>query len=213
VPAADELLAPGDISRDVLSGASFANFGSIPLVAEPVRSATRTFAELANEMDVAVAFDVNLRAHLWDSLDAFREAVDPMLDLSSVVKLSGDELSPVLGTDDPSEAADALLARGASLALVSMGNEGAFYATRSFHGEASPFPVDDVVDATGAGDAFLAGTLSHLSDSPGWAEDESRVREAVRRGTAAGALACTQLGAMEGLPTSEELERFMDRRS
>jgi fructokinase len=213
IPAADELLAPGDISRDVLSGASFANFGSIPLVAEPVRSATRTFAELANEMGVAVAFDVNLRTHLWDSLDAFREAVDPMLDLCTVVKLSSDELSPVLGTGDPDEAADALLARGASLALVSMGLEGAFYATRSFRGEAASFPVDDVVDATGAGDAFLAGTLSHLSDSPAWAGDESRVREAVRRGTAAGALACTRFGAMEGLPTTEELERFMAVRS
>ena len=29
-------------------------------------------AELANEMDVGVAFDVNLRENLWDSLDTFR---------------------------------------------------------------------------------------------------------------------------------------------
>jgi sugar/nucleoside kinase (ribokinase family) len=35
------------------------------------------------------------------------------------------------------------------------------------------------------------------------------VREAVRRGTAAGALACTRFGAMQGLPTRAELERFM----
>ena len=213
VPAADELLAPADIRRESLSGASFVNFGSIPLIKDPVRSATRTFAELANEMDVAVAFDVNLRAHLWDSLDAFREAVDPMLDLSTVVKLSEDELSPVLGTDDPGEAADRLLDRGASLALVSMGGEGAFYATRTFRGEAPSFPIDEVVDATGAGDAFLAGTLTHLSESTAWPDDEASVREAVRRGTAAGALACTQFGAMQGLPTRDELERFMAVRS
>src|ERR671916_2681118 len=91
VPAADELLAPEDIKRESLSGASFASFGSIPLIKDPVRSATRKFAELANEMDVAVAFDVNLRLGLWDSLDAFREAVDPMLDLSTVAKLNADE--------------------------------------------------------------------------------------------------------------------------
>jgi fructokinase len=213
VPAADELLAPEDIRRESLSGASFANFGSIPLIKDPVRSATRRFAELANEMDVAVAFDVNLRANLWDSLDAFREAVDPMLDLSTVIKLSEDELSPVLGTEDPGQAADRLLDRGASLALVSMGGEGAFYASRTFRGEAPSFPIDEVVDATGAGDAFLAGTLTHLSESPGWPDDEASVREAVRRGTAAGALACTRFGAMEGLPTGEELERFMAVRS
>jgi hypothetical protein len=48
---------------------------------------------------------------------------------------------------------------------------------------------------------------------PGWPDDQASVREAVRRGTAAGALACTQFGAMKGLPTGEELERFMAVRS
>jgi fructokinase len=62
------------------------------------------------------------------------------------------------------------------------------------------------VDATGAGDAFLAATLVHLSEG---SLDEKRVREAVRRGTAAGALACTDYGAMRALPTKDELERFM----
>ena len=213
VPAADELLAPEDIKRESLSGASFANFGSIPLIKDPVRSATRKFAELANEMDVAVAFDVNLRANLWDSLDAFREAVDPLLDLSTVIKLSEDELSPVLGVEDPGGAADRLLERGVSLALVSMGGEGAFYATRTFRGEAPAFRIDKLVDATGAGDAFLAGTLTHLSERPGWHDDEASVREAARRGTAAGALACTEFGAMKGLPSRAELDRFMAVRS
>ena len=69
------------------------------------------------------------------------------------------------------------------------------------------------MDATGAGDAFLAGTLSHLSENPGWLEDEETVGEAVRRGTTAGALACSQFGAMQGLPTREELESFMAVRS
>lgn len=48
---------------------------------------------------------------------------------------------------------------------------------------------------------------------PGWPDDQAFVREAVRRGTAAGALACPQFGAMKGLPTGEELERFMAVRS
>jgi sugar/nucleoside kinase (ribokinase family) len=43
----------------------------------PQQFLTRRFAELANQMDVAVAFDVNLRADLWDGLDAFGEAVEP----------------------------------------------------------------------------------------------------------------------------------------
>ncbi|MDQ3430297.1 MAG: PfkB family carbohydrate kinase, partial [Actinomycetota bacterium] len=59
----------------------------------------------------------------------------------------------------------------------------------------------------GAGDAFLAATLVHLSDGP--LDEEERVREAALRGCAAGALACTDFGAMRALPTKEELDKLM----
>ncbi len=213
VPAADELLSPEDIKRETLSGASFVNFGSIPLIKDPVRSATRKFAELANEMDIPVAFDVNLREHLWENLETARKTIESMLDLSTIVKLSDDELSPVLGAKNAEEAAKTLLDRGISLVLISMGSEGAFYATRQFSGSMPTFEIERVVDATGAGDAFLGATLTHLSESPKSLSEEERVREGVRRGTAAGALACTDYGAMRALPTREELERFMAVRS
>jgi fructokinase len=204
-PAADELLSSEDVTGELVSGASFVNFGSIPLIREPARSATHRIAELGRELDVPVAFDVNLREHLWESTEAAREAVEPLLDLSTIVKLGDDELSPLMGTEDVGEAASILLDRGVSLVLVSMGPEGAFYATRDFSGEVPTFDVE-VVDATGAGDAFLAATLVHLSGEP---FDEGGVREATLRGCAAGALACTGYGAMSALPTKEKLERFM----
>ena len=206
-PAADELLSSADVTEDLISGASFVNFGSIPLIREPARSATHRIVELARELDIPVAFDVNFREHLWESSEAAREAVDPLFDLSTIVKLGDDELSPLLGTGDIGEAAGMLLDRGVSLVLVSMGPEGAFYATREFSGEVPTFDVGEVVDATGAGDAFLAATLVHLSGQP---FDEERVREATLRGCAAGALACTGYGAMGALPTKDELERFME---
>jgi fructokinase len=213
VPAADELLSPEDIKRETLLGSSFVNFGSIPLIKDPVRSATQRFAQLAREMGIPVAFDVNLREHLWENVETARTTIDPMLEHSTVVKLSDDELSPVLGTEDVEEGAKNLLDRGVFLVLVSMGSDGAFYATRQFSGGMPTFEIEKVVDATGAGDAFLAATLTHLSESPRWLSDEATVREAVRRGTAAGAPACTDYGAMRALPTREELERFMAVRS
>lgn len=204
-PAADEMLAPEDVTEELLSGASFVNFGSIPLIREPARSATHRIADLAQRSDVPVAFDVNFREHLWESRETARDAVDPLLDLSTIVKLGDDELSPLLGTEDIEEAAGVLLDRGVPLVLVSLGPEGAFYATQDFSGDVPPFDVE-VMDATGAGDAFLAAVLVHLSGQP---FDEEWVREAALRGSAAGALACTAHGAMSALPTKEELEQFM----
>jgi fructokinase len=202
-PAADELLSAEDVSREVLSGASFANFGSIPLIKEPSRSAIHRAADLADELNVPLAFDVNFREHLWKSPETAREAVDPLLDRSRVIKMGDDELSPMLGTEDPQEAAGMLLGRGATLVLVSLGPDGAVYATREFSGHVPAFEVDEILDATGAGDAFLAAALTHLSES---AWDEENVREATRRGTIAGAIACTAYGAMSALPTRDELD-------
>ena len=207
-PAADELLSPEDVSEELLSDASFVNFGSILLIKDPGRSAIHKAAKLARDLNIPTAFDVNFREHLWPSVEAARETVNPLFVLSTVVKLGDDELSPLLDVGQPDEAAEILLGRGASLVLVSQGPEGAFYATRGFSGSVPAFEVE-VVDATGAGDAFFAAALVHLSGDPGYLSDEERVREATLRGSAAGALACTDYGAIRALPTKEELERFM----
>jgi fructokinase len=204
-PAADELLSAEDVSEEALSWASFVNFGSIPLIKDPARSAIHRAVELAEELDVPVAFDVNLREHLWESAEAAREVVNPLLDRSQIVKLSDDEISPLLGTQRAEEAAKILLDRGVALVFVSLGPEGAFYATKDFEGEVPSFEVE-VLDPTGAGDAFLAAALVCLSEGE-W--DEETVRKAARRGTAAGAIACTDYGAMRALPTKDELDRFV----
>ena len=205
-PAADELLSAEDVPREVLSGASFVNFGSIPLIRGPSRSAIHRAADLAEELDVPLVFDVNFRGHLWKSPEVAREVIDPLLERSQVIKMGDDELSPMLGTEDPHEAAEMLLGRGAALALISLGPDGAVYATPDFSGHVPAFEVDEILDATGAGDAFLAAALTHLSES---AWDEENVREATRRGTVAGAIACTAYGAMSALPTRDELERTL----
>ena len=204
-PAADELLSAEDVSEEALSWASFVNFGSIPLIKDPSRSAIHRAVELAEELRVPVAFDVNFREHLWESAEAAREVVNPLLDRSQIVKLSDDEISPLLGTQRAEEAARILLDRGVALVFVSLGAKGAFYATKDFEGEVPSFEVE-ALDPTGAGDAFLAAALVRLSEGE-W--DEETVRKAARSGTAAGAIACTDYGAMRALPTKDELDRFV----
>jgi fructokinase len=204
-PAADELLSAEDVSEEAFSWASFVNFGSIPLIKDPARSAIHRAVELAEELDIPVAFDVNFREHLWESAEAAREVVNPLLDRSQIVKLSDDEISPLLGTQRAEEAAKILLDRGVALVFVSLGPEGAFYATKDFEGEVPSFEAE-VLDPTGAGDAFLAAALVRLSEGE-W--DEETVRKAARRGTAAGTIACTDYGAMRALPTKDELDRFL----
>lgn len=211
-PAADELLSAQDLRPEMFSQASFVCFGSIPLIKEPSRSAVKAAARLAGESGAGVVFDVNLRPDLWEDLDAARAEILPLIGASSVVKMSEEELEPLLATGDPEVAAGSILAKGAHLALVSLGARGAFFATREYAGYVQT-PEVDVVDATGAGDAFLAATLESLRSCRLGHISEDRLREAVERGAAAGALTCTAVGAMTAAPTSAELEAQVATRS
>jgi len=60
----------------------------------------------------------------------------------------------------------------------------------------------DVVDTTGAGDAFTAGTITALLAG-------RSLSDAVTFGNAVGALTTTETGAMEPLPDREAVERLI----
>lgn len=97
---------------------------------------------------------------------------------------------------------DEMLAAGAGAVIVTRGSSGAdlHRPGRPVHRQAS-FPVE-VVDTTGAGDAFVATVA--------WALLEGRPLEtAVELAAAAGALACRALGARAGLAGRAELERLV----
>jgi ribokinase len=61
-----------------------------------------------------------------------------------------------------------------------------------------PAPTVDVVDTTGAGDAF-AGTLAATL------ADGGTLHEGVQRAVVAGALACTKLGVVPSLATAAQI--------
>ena len=95
--------------------------------------------------------------------------------------------------------AASLLEAGVNTVIVTLGGDGVelHRAGRPLHHQ--PALAVDVVDTTGAGDAFC-GALA-------WALAEGRdLEDAVRFGAAAGALACRAVGARAGLPDRAELE-------
>ncbi len=95
-----------------------------------------------------------------------------------------------------------LLADGPSLAVVTLGVRGAMAGERGGEMWHTPaFPVE-AVDATAAGDAFVAALTVALCEGRG-------AREAVAFAASAGALATTRPGAQPSLPSREEVECLM----
>ncbi len=98
-------------------------------------------------------------------------------------------------------AARLLLERGAGAVVLTLGERGALVVD-SAGAEAVPsFPVR-VVDTTAAGDAFCGALAVALAEG-------QPLRAAVRFACAAGALACTVLGAGPSLPQRAEIERLL----
>ena len=95
-----------------------------------------------------------------------------------------------------------LLTRLPGRVVLTKGPDGAYFTAASGALRHQPgFPVKPV-DTTGAGDTFN-GALGAFWDLG--------LAEAVRRGSAAGALSVTQRGAQDSMPTLAELDAFLDR--
>jgi fructoselysine 6-kinase len=93
------------------------------------------------------------------------------------------------GADEPklAEVAEETRARGARIVVVTAGAAGSLAASAAGIGRQPALPVD-VVDTTGAGDAFIAAFLERwLDDSP--------IDDCLAAGARAGADACTSVGA------------------
>ena len=115
------------------------------------------------------------------------------------------ELRILLGLppDDPTstiELAERLQAQGVKTIVVTMGEQGALI----LHGGTVthiPGVAVEVIDTTGAGDAFNAGLAVALAEG-------KPLAEAVKFGNCAGALACTRLGVIPALARRAAVERL-----
>ncbi|MBO6639086.1 MAG: ribokinase [Roseitalea sp.] len=113
-----------------------------------------------------------------------------------------------LGADDPTGTRDLavqLRQRGVGTVIVTMGDKGALVLADD-QDLIVPTPQVDVVDTTGAGDAFNAGFAAAIGEG-------RPLADAVAFGTAAGAHACTRLGVIPSLATRAELETLIEDRS
>ena len=97
---------------------------------------------------------------------ANREATASLEDLAcgvaehfDIVKASDEDAATIFGWDNPNEAAKRFLDRGASVAVITLGPEGALVLTRENRWEIPPLS-GNVTDTTGGGDTFMAGFLS-----------------------------------------------------
>jgi fructokinase len=207
-PSADMLLTPEEVDADAIRGAKLLHFGTISLISEPSRGATLHAIEVGRGAGCLISCDPNLRLALWPDRAAAREGLLLGISKAEIVKISDEELRFLTGSDDPAAAREQLWHDRLGLMVVTLGSAGCVYFTPAFDGVVVGFSVA-AIDATGAGDGFVAGLLQGLVADRGVTGDEARLRELCRLANGVGALTTTERGAIPALPTLERVRAFL----
>jgi 2-dehydro-3-deoxygluconokinase len=106
-----------------------------------------------------VSFDVNHRPRLWPDAAVAAEVVLPLARQADLVFIGSDEAEALFGTADAESLGALILRRDDQELVVKRG--GGRASLVSLHGELTQAALAaEVVDVTGAGDAFAAGYLA-----------------------------------------------------
>ncbi len=144
----------------------------------------------AREVGLTISLDVVTTPLMADPSPLW--SVLPFVDVFLCNRHEGQRLT---GQSDPEDIAAALVARGARAVIVKLGAAGSYGWAPDFRGRVPAPEVREVVDTTGAGDAFAAGFIA--------ARIQGHSFEAsLRRGNATGARAVTALGAIAAFAPS-----------
>lgn len=180
------------IAPDEIQPAAITHARVLHLDGYDTQAATQA-ARWAHEAGMAVTMD----------LDTAYRGLDELLPLVDFLIMShglADELS---GMMDERAALKQLHERfGCYLVAMTQGARGALAFVEDQFIASPAFRPPVCRDTTGAGDAFRAGFIYGLVQG-------LSVEETMRTANAVAALKCRELGARAGLPTAEELQRFL----
>ena len=160
-PGADTCISFEELDLSLVDKAKVFHFGTLSLTDDPARTATQKAVAYAKSKGKLITYDPNLRKPLWKDLEEAKVQLLWGLKQADVVKISDEEVDFLFGCT-PEEGADKLLSEfGVSLAMVTLGPNGAFLRNRngSTYVEC---PKVNPVDTTGAGDIFGGSAVSQL---------------------------------------------------
>ena len=96
---------------------------------------------------------------------------------------------------------------GVATFIMTLGSKGCLVSTADRYFEVAPLDGIEVVDTTGAGDAFVGGLSSGLVQFDG------DIEKAVRYGTVVAGLSVTKFGTAPAMPTRAEIDAEIEKRS
>jgi 2-dehydro-3-deoxygluconokinase len=196
-------LAPGDIDPQAVAQAQFVHSSGITqAISQSARTAVQTLFREARTAGVSTAYDPNVRSRLW-TLSEAREATAEILPLTDYFFPSIEDAVALSGSEDHDTIFRWAHAAGASVIVLKLGADGVKISQGAGADamQMASFPID-VVDTTGAGDAFAGAMVARLVHG-------DALVDAVRYANAAAAITATKYGAIAGIPNRDAVKQFL----
>ena len=195
-------LAWSEIARSVVAGADHLHVTGSSLGTPAIADAIVAAIGSIKQKGGTISFDPNVRGEMLNA-PGLRPKLDWILAETDLFLPSDSELMLFSDATTEHDAVSDLLARGVGAIVHKKGILGARYIDRNEDISIPAFRVTEI-DPTGAGDIFGATFVT------GWLAQLPPAKN-LRRAAAAGAIAVTRKGPMEGVSTIEEIEAFLAR--
>jgi 2-dehydro-3-deoxygluconokinase len=200
--SAASTLCPADLDSAYIASAQVLHVSGITqAISASSRRAVLAAVQMARQAGVLVSYDPNYRDALWSPGRARRalQEVLPFVDI--FLPSAPHEIGLLLGTESSGEAVQRLWESGVRLVAI---KEGAKGCTVGAEGRVISLEAHDaqVVDTTGAGDAFNGGFLHGLAQG-------LEPFRAARLALVTAGLKVQGRGAVQSLPTRAEVYRLL----
>ena len=192
IPQANMMLSPKNVEA---AAEVIANADVLMLQLEIPLETSKRAAEIAKNNGTIVILNP---APAYEIPESFFQLIDIIIPNNTEAEL----LSGTTVRDDDSAkcAAEVLLSKGVGSVIFTLGELGSIFFKDNQSTLIPPYLVD-VLDTTGAGDAYCGSLAASLAEG-------KKIEDAVYNANAAGALAVTKMGAEPSMPTWQDIEVF-----
>ncbi|MDC3417440.1 carbohydrate kinase family protein [Aquibacillus salsiterrae] len=195
---ADYHLAYTPEIENAIAKSKVVHFSCWPISRTPVRETVEKVMAVARKNNLLVGFDPNYHPMIWQKGENGVEYVKKIISKVDIVKPSEDDAERIFGKDSHQNQMQKFLDLGAKLVIMTLGKDGALVSngqeTLQFDSLAT-----EIVDTTGAGDAFWSGFYTALIKG-------KMIRDALELGFAVSAFKLQHTGAVVDLPKLEDLQ-------
>lgn len=183
-----------------IKNSKIVHFSSWPISKVPARHTIENVITTAKEYGSLIGFDPNYHPMLWDSGEDGLAYIKSIVGKVDIVKPSEDDAERLFGKDTHLNQIEKFLTLGAKLVIMTLGKDGAIVSNGRETVEFATL-ANEIVDTTGAGDAFWSGFYAGIVKG-------YTLREALMLGFAVSAYKLKFMGAVVALPELEEIKQM-----